>query len=234
METRFQTSFIPKKPVTSAIGTMSSPQAPRPKSASLFMTLATIVFVLSIIAAGGSYGLNYYLNQSQTAYKEKLALREKQFNVDLIEDLKIQNVKIDEAKKILNSHIALSQIFEIIGRMTIENVRFTSLDLTVPNGQGASEGIKLALQGYGTSLSAVAYQSDVLSQLDQYNLRKVVRNPVISNPSLNSNGTVSFGFTATIDPSSMLYSKSVNPTASAESTAPAANQQSGTRNPFGN
>ena len=65
METRFQTSFIPKKPVASTIGTMSSTQAPRPKNASLFMTLATIIFVLSVLAAGGSYGLNYYLNQSQ-------------------------------------------------------------------------------------------------------------------------------------------------------------------------
>jgi hypothetical protein len=107
--------------------------------------------------------------------------------------------------------MALSQIFDIIGRLTIENVRFMSMDVAAPTT--GNDGVKVSLQGYGTSFSAVAFQSDVLNQLDQYGLRKVVKNPILSNPSAGSNNAVSFGFSATIDPSSLSYENSVVPSA---------------------
>jgi hypothetical protein len=82
------------------------------------------------------------------------------------------------------------------------------MDLTADK---AGEEIKVSLKGYGTSLSAVAWQSDVLGNLERYGLRKVVKNPILSDPALDSNGTVSFGFTASIDPASMTYERSLNP-----------------------
>ncbi|MDD5165221.1 MAG: hypothetical protein PHG25_01640 [Candidatus Pacebacteria bacterium] len=237
METRFQTSFIPKKPTASAIGGVSS--APHPKhGASIFMTIATILFVASIAAAGSVYAYKQYLINDQVTQKEQLATREKAFNTDLIEKLKTQDVKINLARTLLNNHLALSQIFDIIGRLTIENVRFMSLDLTAP-ATNSSDGIKISLQGYGTSLSAVAFQSDVLGKLDDYGLRKVVKNPAISNPALNTSGAVSFGFSAVIDPSTLSYEKLVTPATSAPAastnTAPADDQvpvDNGTPNPF--
>jgi hypothetical protein len=69
------------------------------------------------------------------------------------------------------------------------------------------------MQGYGSSLSAVAFQSDVLNQLEQYGLRKIIRNPILSDPALDANGTVSFNFSATIDPAALSYMKSVEPAA---------------------
>jgi hypothetical protein len=208
METKFQTSFIPKKPTVSAIGSVSS--APRHRyTSSIFMTIATIIFIISILGTGAVFAYKQYLINAQETYKIDLATREKQFNTDLIEQLKGQNIKIDDARSLLANHVALSQIFDVLSRLTIENVSFKSLDVSSPTT--GSDGIKISLQGYGTSLSAVAYQSDVLSQLDQYGLRKVVKNPILSNPTLNTNGAVSFGFTAVIDPSSMLYENLISP-----------------------
>ena len=218
METRFQTSFIPKKPAISTIGDVSAPK--RRRGTSIFMIIATMLFILSLVAAAGAYAWKQYLLSSQESYKSTLSTREQQFNTDLISQLKGENVRIDLAKQLLQNHMALSQIFNIIGRLTIEDVRFMSMDVTAPTS--GNDGVKVSLQGYGTSFSAVAFQSDVLNDLDQYGLRKVVKNPILSNPSAGSNNTVSFGFSATIDPSSLSYENSVVPSAAA--TAPPQNQ----------
>lgn len=205
METRFQTSFIPKKPLVT-VGGMGAPVRHK-HSSSIIMMIGAIAFVVSLGTAGGAFFWKSYLESSQEKYRLELAERERQFNGDLIEELKAQNVRIDFATQLLNKHIALSQIFDIIGRLTIESVRFTSLDVSAQK-----EGeISATLSGYGTSLSAVAWQSDVLGNLERYGLRKVVKNPILSDPALDSDGTVSFGFSASIDPSSMLYERSLAP-----------------------
>ena len=205
METKFQTSFIPKKPLMPASSAFNAP-APRRHTSSLFMSIASLLFIVSIAAAGGMYFWKSSLESSQQAYKDQLVEREKLFNVDLIEELKRQNVKIDLAKELVANHIAMSQIFDVIGRLTIEKVRFLSMDVSAGT---PTEGIKISLKGYGTDFRVVAYQSDVLGQLEQYGLRKIVKNPILTDPSLDGAGTVSFGFSATIDPSNLSYTKSV-------------------------
>lgn len=227
METKFQTSFIPKKPLGGAglpgaipAGVVTS--TPHRHVTSLFMTLALILFILSALAAGGAYGWKVYAGKQQVSYKKQLEERQRQFNVDLIEQLKQANVKIDTARTLLSGHLALSQIFDVISRFTIENVRFVSMDLSAPSAQ--SGNIRLSLRGYGSNFSAVAFQSDVLGQLEQYGLRKVVKNPIITDPTLDSNGTVSFGFSAVVDPGAMSYSRAANPPAEATSTPDQANQ----------
>jgi hypothetical protein len=215
METRFQTSFIPKKPMASTIGGVSAPR--HHVGTSLFMTISTILFVISLAGAGGAYFYNQYLISAQSGYENDLVARKQQFNIDLIGQLKGESTKIDLAENLLRNHLALSQIFPIISTMTIEDVRFMSMDLSTPTS--ASDGIKVSMNGYGTSFSAVAFQSDVLNQLDQYGLRTVVKNPILSSPARGANGSVSFGFTATIDSASLSYEKSVSPASAASTTS---------------
>jgi hypothetical protein len=216
MEPKFQTSFIPKKPISAPSVNVLRSAGPH-KGTSVFMTLAVVLFIVSLAGVGGAYAWKQYLTSAQATYKSDLAAREKQFNIDTIEQLKQVNVQIDTAKSVLANHIALSQIFSIISQMTIESVRFLGLDVTVPDN--LSDGVKISMTGYGTSLAAVAFQSDVLSRLDQYGLRKIIKNPILSNPSLDSSsGDVSFGLTAVVDPSSLLYEKSVGGTAVGTST----------------
>jgi hypothetical protein len=172
----------------------------------------------SLVAAGGAYVWKGVLNSSQESYKTQLAERERQFNIDLIEELKRANTRIDLASKLLANHLAISQVFDVIARLTISNVRFTSLELA-RDPAAPGEEIRINMRGYGTSLSAVAFQSDVLGQLEQYGLRKVVKNPMLTDPTIDQGGTVSFGFSATLDPSTMTYAKSVRGEAPSDDTA---------------
>lgn len=204
METKFQTSFIPKKPVASvgAIGGVT-PTPPKRKSNSILMTIALFLFLLSLGAAGGVYFWKGLLLSSQESYKTQLAQREKQFNTRLIEELKRQDIKITTIDQLLSNHLSISDVFDILGSFTIQNVRFSSLDLTAP--ANSSEEIKVSMKGVAANFSAVAFQSQVFNTLDQYGLRGIVKNPILSDPVLDSAGTVSFNFTASIDPSALSY-----------------------------
>ena len=178
------------------------------RSVSLFMTFAVLAFIVSLGAIGGTYLWKQYLVTTQDNYRVQLSEREKQFNTDLIEQLKRVNVQIDMAKQLLDNHLAMSGVFDIISHFTAENSRFLSLDVSTPTN--SSDGIKISMRGYGKDFQSVAFQSDVLGQLEQYGLRKIVKNPILSDPSLDSSaGSVSFGFTATLDPSSLSYKQSV-------------------------
>jgi hypothetical protein len=227
MEPKFQTSFIPKKTPT-PIGGFGGQKAVR-QGTSIYLGLAVILFVVSLAATGAAYAWKQYLIGQQASYKQELADREKQFNTQLITDLKQVNVQIDTAKQLLSSHLALSQIFEVISKLTIEKVRFVSMDVTLPGAAqlampGTTNAVAVKMQGYGSNLSSVAFQSKVLSQLEQYGLRQIVKNPIISDPSLEPTGAVSFGFAATIDPGSLSYRESVSPSSQQSQQPPSTGQ----------
>lgn len=171
------------------------------------MSIAITLFVISVLSIGGVFIWKQILLSSQTTYQQSLAQREKSFNIDQISLMKAQAAKIQLARQLLNNHMAISKIFAVISKLTSENVRFLSMDLTVP--AGTQNPFQLVLAGYGRSFPSVAFQSDVLNQLDKYGLRTVVKNAIVSDPSLNHDGTVGFGFTAQIDPSSFAYSKNL-------------------------
>jgi hypothetical protein len=91
--------------------------------------------------------------------------------------------------------------------MTVSEIRFLSMDFkdsAENNGK-----LTIGMKGQGKNLSAVAFQSDILSELSKYGISNVVKNPIISNPTLDSTGSVSFGFSAEIDKSAVLYSQSI-------------------------
>lgn len=216
MDPKFQSSFIPKKPLpsTGAPGaSIGLPNKVKPvHTVSIFLNISILIFVISLGAAGVAYAWKTVLLSRQDAYKQELNELEKRFNPDLIRQLQQINQRIDNVKLVLGRHVALSNIFDVISKMTAENTRFLSMDAVTSQGResgvsGAdtSNNIKIMLSGYGANLSAVAFQAKVLSQLDKYGLGSVLINPTISEPSIDQNGTVSFSISEEIDPSRFIY-----------------------------
>ena len=210
MDQKFQTSFIPKRPVIGMGGSMQMSHKQGGAGVSIFMTLAVLLFIASLAGVGGAYFWKQYLISAQDGFKQSLTAKGKEFNVDQIAHLKEVNNQIDMARQLLKNHVASSQIFNIVSKFTIEGVRFLSLDLKAPSDQ--SSNLSISMKGYGTNLSAVAFQSDVFGSLEQYGLNSVVKNPIVSDPSLDPAGVVTFGFTADINPSSLMYENSVTGT----------------------
>ena len=214
MDQKFQTSFIPKKQSLTMGGSLSS-QRSGFHITSLFMVIAVLLFIVSLVGVGGAYSWKQYLLSSQDSYKNQLKERESQFNINLIEQLKQINVQIDTAKQLLKNHTALSQVFDILQQMTISNVRFISLDVSNSIGQNTV----ITMKGYGSDLSAVAFQSEVLGKLSQYGLKKIVKNPMISDPVMETGGAAAFGFSATINHNDLTYNQLISPMDTASSTS---------------
>ena len=230
METHFQTSFIPKKSMGGLPGgglTPLSPLAAQRHShsiGSVYMAIAVTLFAISLLAIGVVFAWKQVLLSSQSSNQKKLAQVETTFNVEQISFLKAQSAKISLARQLVTNHLAVSKIFSVISQLTDENVRFRTMDLTIPPGNQTP--FQLTLSGYGKSFPSVAFQSDVLNSLEKYGLRGVVKNAIVSDPLLNHDGTVTFGFTAQVDPSNFYYAKNMT-SAGASQTAGAANAASG-------
>jgi len=209
MEPKFQTSFIPRKPTTATTSVVpQSGVQMRSKGktmGSIFLAISMLLFIASAAGIIGVFAWKYYSEQKSEDLKRELGLREQQFNPSLIADLKAMNSSIDNMKGLLDKHISVSKVFDIIGKFTIEKVRFLNMALTV--GEGSSPELKVNLTGYGANLATVAFQSDVLGKLKKYGLDNIFKNPSMTSPALNENGLISFGVTANINPSSMMYSK---------------------------
>ena len=201
METKFQTSFIPKKPLVTDTSVHSSHAG----GTSVLMVIAVLLFIASLAGATFTFVWKNVLIKSQENYKIQLADSEKRFNTSLIEDLKRANTKIDLGKQLINNHLAVSEIFSIISKLTIAGVRFSSFDFSSPTKD--SDGIKVSMKGTGNSFSAIAFQSHVFGQSQKYGSNKVLKNPALSDLSLDQNGNVGFTFTTTINPADLSYSK---------------------------
>lgn len=185
METNFQTSFIPKKVAFSQGGGHSR------SGASLIMVIASLLFVLSIAGAVFTFIAKTVLIKSQEQLKIDLAESEKRFNVPLITLLTRANAKIDLANQLLKNHISVSEVFNIISNLTIDGVRFSSFEFLA-----VDKAYKINMKGIADSFNSVAFQSDVFGSSQKYGTNKVIKNPVLSDLSVDKDGNVIFNFSA--------------------------------------
>jgi hypothetical protein len=188
MDPRFQTSFIPKKPVLNSTGSAS-------KTINLFTLIGTLLFIMTVALAVGVYFYNSFVIKQIVESKKTLELAKDAFNPDLINKIVGLNKKIEASRGLLSGHLAMSYYFDTIGRLTLKNVRFRDFAFEFLS----KDKVTLSMKGQAQSFESVALQSDAL------NAEKTLKDAVISSFALNSDGTVSFDVTASIVPTSVIY-----------------------------
>jgi hypothetical protein len=201
METKFQTSFIPKKPILTQTSTVARSRS----TVSLFSLFSILLFIISLAGAGFVVFYQNYLTNTQTQYEQTLQANENQFNPTLIATLQRASDKINTASQLLASHLAVSQVLNIIAALTAQNITFTSFSYNAP--ADASSPALISMKGQADSFSDIAFQSDIFGSAINYGTNTKIETPVLSNLSLATNGDVNFTFTAGIDQSDILYSK---------------------------
>lgn len=188
MEPQFQSSFIPKKPLTS--------EGVRGQSGvNLFLIIALSVFVLAAAGSAGVFLGNRYLTQQLNNDKKVLAHDEEAFDPNTVRQLIKLSNRLLIAKGVLDNHTAPSAIFSLIEKLTIQSIRFKSFDFSFSDEAGA----KLSMRGQAEGFNAIAYQADVFGK------NRFVRNPVLTDLTLERDGTVSFNFTSSINPELITY-----------------------------
>lgn len=192
METTFQTSFIPKQPVT------EQKQSRVSSSVNILLFISIVIFVISVIAAGLVYFYKSTLEKSVATSEEELARAKDAFDGNFITDLQTADKRLRAAGEVLGNHIILSPIFEILQSSTLKTVRFTKFTHTVV-GTGAGARVEVKMSGRARDYTAIALQSDALTR------SKYIKDPLFSNLTLDDQSNVLFEVVFTVDPHLVLF-----------------------------
>lgn len=198
MDPQAPASFIPKKPL---VETRSNTGA----GAGILTLISVLLFVVSLVGAGGVFAYTGILTASITNKDASLKAAEGAFEPEVIAELGRLDARLIEVQKLLNSHLAPSGVFDFLSTITLTQVQFTNFTF-----QKQADGTAvISLQGTGNSFSTVALQSD------QFGSTRLLKDVVFSDVAIGATGKVSFSVKATVDPSLYLYSKQ---TASTQAT----------------
>lgn len=190
METKFQTSFIPKT-------TLEPAQTHAKKPIGLFAFLATIVFFISTVVAGGAFGWHKFLENKKAEKKHNLEENIKKFEPDTIAAYVRLDNRINAAKELLARHVAVSYIFDFLQDQTLQSTGFTDFKYSV----GPDGGANLSMNGIAKSYNAVAYQATVFGK------ERALRGPIFSNLDVDTVGNIVFNFTTGVDPGFIAYTR---------------------------
>ena len=192
MDPRFQSSFIPKKPITAGV-------KPKGASVNLLSLISIIVFIAVVAGAVGVFFYQNYLNGSIVSDKQSLDLAQGQFDIATINDIIRLDSRINVAgggqNSLLTKHIAVSNLFAALQSATVQTVRFVNFNFSAANGNA----LALNLSGSAQSFSDVALQSS------SFNRTPYFKNISVSNLSVDQTGAVTFNMTMTVDPSLLVY-----------------------------
>ena len=189
MDSNFQTSFIPKKPLAEERVVSSSPS----KGTSLYSFAVTLIFFASLASAAGMYFYKASIQKSIDSSNASLIAAKNAFEPSLITTLQTLDRRITDANLLLTNHVAVSPIFEALEVNTLKSVQFTKFSYLTPADPTAP--ITVNMSGMAKDYASIALQSDQLAT----NVN--IHNSIFSNLALDPvTGDVSFDLTFTVDP----------------------------------
>lgn len=190
MENSFQTSFIPKKLVTSD----SSDKEPR----SIFSLIATLLFILSILISGGLFVYKIYLTKQEKSLSISLSRTRDSFEKDTIDELELFDKRTQSAEKILSNHTVFSPMFALLGEITIPQVQYTDFKQSVTD-----KGFLVNIEGVALDYRSIALQADMFNSAKGRSFKDVLFSDLMKN----KNNNISFNLKFNIEPDLLSYEK---------------------------
>lgn len=197
MEPKFQSSFIPKKPV------VDSPKmlGPVHKNANIFSVLATFMFLAAFFSVFGVFGYQKYIERQISDQDKKLLDARNAFDEAKIQNLIEASARLESISTLLNNHVAVSQILTMLQKLTLKNVRFTGLSFQ----NNAGKNVLYA------DVEAMSYNS-IADQRNQLVNTQELSDVRFSNFTLNDKGMVQAKLSAVVLPKLISYKDYVGST----------------------
>ncbi len=195
MEPKFNTSFIPKKPIVETPAVSGK----RSGSFNILSALSTLIFIVTILAAGGLFVYKNVLNGQIAKAEQEVNDAREAFQTQKIQDLLDANARIVATKNLMNSHVAVSELVALLQNLTLKTVKYTKL--TYNSEKGAPT---LNIDAEARSYNALADLSD------QFLKNDFVKGQIFSNFNLVDNGNVKVNIFATLDPSLTSYKRALD------------------------
>jgi hypothetical protein len=190
MENSFQTSFIPKKPITSS----ETSKAPR----SLLSLVSTFLIIILILITGGLFGYKIYLAKQKEALSVSLAQARDSFEKETIDELSLFDKRTEVAKKVLGDHLVFSPMFSLLGEMTIPSVQYTDFEQQTNKGT-----YSVKIEGLARDYRSIALQADAFNTPKGRSFKNVL----FSNLIKDKNNNITFDLEFDVDPNLLSYEK---------------------------
>jgi len=189
MDNSFQTSFIPKKPVTPGVPSVRAPR-------SLFSVIATFLLVAVLVISLGLFVYKIYLTKQKESFTNSLVSAKDSFEQGTIDELELFNKRTESAKELLNKHIAISPIFKLLQEITIPSIQYTSFEQTTDDN-----GFLVKMVGTAKDYRSIALQADMFSSSKGLSFKNVV----FSNLVKDKNNNIVFDLKFNVDPTLISY-----------------------------
>jgi len=191
-----KTSFIPKGQIVDSFQTENK----KTGKIGLLLLISIIIFIVSLILAGGVFLLGQYKTKTIQNKIASLERAKGSFEPALIEQLSKLDTRINSAEKVLDNHVSVSLFLKLIEKLTLKTVRFNEFEFT-DKGNGS---FFVTMRGEAKNYSSVALQSDMFSG------NKYIQEPIFSGFKLGPGGNVLFDFSAIINKDLILYKNNIN------------------------
>lgn len=198
MAIEVNTTFIPKKPIATALPSASISATSTHKTVGIFSLLGGILFVASVAMAGFTYFYNTQTQKVFTEKKSQIMSSQNAIDTQFLDEVKELNNRILASNGILKKHVAVSPIFQTLSDLTLKSVRYTSFEYVV-NQSEKGQTIDVKLNGVAKSYTAIALQSDAFST------NKNLQDPIFSGLTLDEKGNVKFILTFSVKPEFIKY-----------------------------
>ena len=193
MDSNFQTSFIPKKPIVEERDTKT-------RSVGVLAVISIFILFTVLLATGGLYFYKGFLANNIAKMENDLNLARNRFEPAKIAELKLLDKRLRASTDVLSHHVAVSPIFRALADITIKTVRYTKFSYNLGLDKNSKVTVKMSGQAIG--YRSVALQSDLFASKDE---GKNFIDPVFSNLSLDDKGNVLFDLEFLVDPSFIDY-----------------------------
>ena len=196
MENSFQTSFIPKKPIMMNNNSVSGSG----NSTSIPVVVSVALIVIMVIIGGGLYLYKGYLEKNKADLSASLFKIRDSFDKDTINELELYDKRTTVAKQILNNHIVISPLFELLNKLTLSSIQYTSFSHSVSNNV-----YSVKMSGIARDYKSIALQADVFNTSQG----SMFKNIIFSNLTTDKNNNVTFDIEFDVDPALLSYSNNI-------------------------
>ncbi len=218
MEPRFQTSFIPKKPIITPVGS----QAGYSGGMNIFSTIATVSFILTLIMSVSVFLYKNLLTTQVAQADKELTDPNTQAAIepDKIQELIDVNSRISATKQLLEKHVVVSQVLSLMQDIALKKIKFSEFTYSnggssnnsggtgvgagdTSNSTNVSTGPTISINAEAQSYNAVAEQSNVFAQ------NNFIISPQFSDFMLSDNGVITFRIFAGLNPKLVSFKEEV-------------------------
>lgn len=198
MDNSFQTSFIPKKPIIE--NGLAAGGKKNTTNISLVVTVS--LMVIMGVAAVGLYFYKGYLQNNKNQLSANLSKVRESFDKDTISELEMYDKKTSIAREILDNHIVVSPIFNVINELTLSSIQYTRFI----QERRTDDNFIVRMSGIAKDYKSIALQADVFNT----GKGQIFKNLIFSNLTKDKNNYVTFDLEFTVDPTSLSYAENLD------------------------